>query len=288
MRNARPLVLSAVSLVLAALFGCAGAEIVPEIPGKPGVVYLPTSRPGTTFEAVKADMLGLLTGSIANRAIWLRRPTDDSELAPATYYFIDSTTILGDRMVFVAGSQPPYSILFEDLPGKEIAVKVVSAKYARRYVTEASGAGWRFHSYNLADAQRFADDLYFLQQAEAGSDIGMDLMTPAFEGQAANYRAAAAKPQVTEEQRRFIVQANALGQQKDYNGALELYGKALAVDAVAYPEAYYNMALLAAQKGRYRAAIGFMKKYLLLVPDARDARAAQDKIYEWEILMQKM
>jgi hypothetical protein len=25
-----------------------------------------------------------------------------------------------------------------------------------------------------------------------------------------------------------------------------------------------------------------MKKYLMLVPDAADAREAQDKIYEWE------
>jgi hypothetical protein len=25
-----------------------------------------------------------------------------------------------------------------------------------------------------------------------------------------------------------------------------------------------------------------MKKYLMLVPEAEDARAAQDKIYEWE------
>jgi hypothetical protein len=30
-----------------------------------------------------------------------------------------------------------------------------------------------------------------------------------------------------------------------------------------------------------------MKKYLLLEPDASDARGAQDKIYEWEIMTQK-
>jgi len=28
-----------------------------------------------------------------------------------------------------------------------------------------------------------------------------------------------------------------------------------------------------------------MKKYLMLMPDAEDARAAQDKIYEWELKM---
>jgi hypothetical protein len=30
-----------------------------------------------------------------------------------------------------------------------------------------------------------------------------------------------------------------------------------------------------------------MKKYLLIEPDASDARSAQDKIYEWEIMMHK-
>jgi len=28
-----------------------------------------------------------------------------------------------------------------------------------------------------------------------------------------------------------------------------------------------------------------MKKYLILYPDAPDARAAQDKIYEWELML---
>jgi hypothetical protein len=30
-----------------------------------------------------------------------------------------------------------------------------------------------------------------------------------------------------------------------------------------------------------------MKKYLMLVPDAADARAAQDRIYEWEGLARR-
>jgi len=50
----------------------------------------------------------------------------------------------------------------------------------------------------------------------------------------------------------------------------------------AYPAAYYNLALLLAQTQRFSKAIYNMKKYLMLVPEAEDARAAQDKIYEWE------
>jgi hypothetical protein len=40
--------------------------------------------------------------------------------------------------------------------------------------------------------------------------------------------------------------------------------------------------LLSAQIHNFNDAILNMKKYLMLVPDAEDARSAQDKIYEWE------
>jgi hypothetical protein len=43
------------------------------------------------------------------------------------------------------------------------------------------------------------------------------------------------------------------------------------------------MALIAAQMGMYKYAILNMKKYLMLTPSAEDARAAQDKIYVWEL-----
>lgn len=45
------------------------------------------------------------------------------------------------------------------------------------------------------------------------------------------------------------------------------------------------MALIAAEMKTYSYAILNMRKYLLLMPDAEDARKAQDKIYEWELNM---
>ena len=106
----------------------------------------------------------------------------------------------------------------------------------------------------------------------------------AFEETAAHYRSLVVKPSMTENQRRYIVQANALSQQKEYAKAISQYEKALALGVTSYPAAFYNMALLAAQEGRHCAAIANMKKYLLLEPEAKDARSAQDKIYEWEMM----
>ena len=66
-----------------------------------------------------------------------------------------------------------------------------------------------------------------------------------------------------------------------------LYLKAVELDPVSYPAAYLNLALLYAQQQRYNKAIAYMKQYLMLVPEAPDTRSAQDKIYEWEFMMQK-
>jgi len=103
-----------------------------------------------------------------------------------------------------------------------------------------------------------------------------------FKPMAEQYRQANPKPVLSESIRKFIVPANAESQNKNYKRAIELYQKAISIDPVAYPAAYYNLALLSEQFRFYGTAIFNMKKYLLLVPDATDARAAQDKIYEWE------
>lgn len=99
---------------------------------------------------------------------------------------------------------------------------------------------------------------------------------------AAQYRELQLKPPVSEEQRKYIVQANAFNEEKQYFKAIELYIKATGIDQTSYPAAYYNLALLSANLKRFQDAIYYMKKYLMLVPEAEDARKAQDKIYEWE------
>ncbi len=144
-----------------------------------------------------------------------------------------------------------------------------------------------FRATDLTTAQRLTDALFFRQQQVKNVMTQYDEQLVRFEPVAAQYRALAVKPAVSEEQRKLFVQANALAQQKEYGKALTQYEKAIALDRTVYPEAYFNMALLAAQEQRPVTAIFYMRHYLLLRPDATDARSAQDKIYEWEMLFQK-
>jgi tetratricopeptide (TPR) repeat protein len=136
-----------------------------------------------------------------------------------------------------------------------------------------------------SELEEFADYFFYFQHRFNVQQY--DSLTALFKPLAAQYCALKVKPQVSEVQRKYIVQANVLNQQKMYQKAIELYNKANEIDQTAYPAAYSNLALLSAQLYQFDAAIYYMNKFLLLEPEASEARSAQDKIYEWEIMMQK-
>lgn len=133
---------------------------------------------------------------------------------------------------------------------------------------------------NLNDAQSLADNIYYIQYPLINKR--RDSLIAQFKPIALKYNSLTEKPVVTEEQRRLFVQADKLNQQKNYIEAIKLYNKAITIDQTAFPEAHSNVALLYAQANFFDYAILCMKKYLLLEPEADDARNAQDKIYEWE------
>ncbi|MCX5721632.1 MAG: tetratricopeptide repeat protein [Nitrospirae bacterium] len=95
------------------------------------------------------------------------------------------------------------------------------------------------------------------------------------------YQAAAVKPQLPETARQLMVQANGAVRDKDYQEATDLYEQTLVL-APWWPEGHFNLALVLAETDDPDRAIVEMKRYLALAPTAPDARAAQDKIYDWQ------
>ena len=100
------------------------------------------------------------------------------------------------------------------------------------------------------------------------------------------YRRMPVKPSLPEEARKYKVQAERAVENKRFGEAADRYADAL-VAAPWWPEGHFNRALILGEMGHYGKAIKEMKKYLMLVPDAADARAAQDRIYEWEGLARR-
>lgn len=166
----------------------------------------------------------------------------------------------------------------------EDSVWVRDLNSAVRYYTRATGVGsgsgivYRFVRDQEEVARRCADALYVLRQGippESAEEA------EAFKVVAEKYRAAAPPPEFPEEARRALVQAESAVREKRLEDAVDRYGEALKI-AAWWPEGRFNRAMILGDLERYTEAMREMKRYLVLVPRAFNARDAQDKIYEWE------
>jgi formylglycine-generating enzyme required for sulfatase activity len=143
------------------------------------------------------------------------------------------------------------------------------------FVGSADGANRRGNI--LVNVQKCLAVVFCLICAPAFADNTND----PFQEIAARYLAANPKPVLSEEAHKFKVQAEFAVQEKRLDKAIELYGKALDI-APWWPEGHFQLALVLGETKKYREAMREMKRYLLLAPDAPEAREAQDKIYQWE------
>lgn len=96
----------------------------------------------------------------------------------------------------------------------------------------------------------------------------------------------AMKLALSEEARKYKVQAEGAVRDKKFKEAADLYGKVIGV-VPWWPDGHFNCALVLSEIGDYEMAMREMKRYLQIVPNASNARAAQDKIYDWERLDSK-
>ena len=226
------------------------------------------------IRAAKADIAVLLKKMIM---VWELKPG-----ANIYSYWANTkgTLVLDDRIEFRRDNRETIVLCFAALTDCQITINYDAVnKFDRVFFNNLQvvipGKG---------NGRKLFDD-FMLIQNQLIANRNAEL--PLFEPIAAQYRALKVKPAISEEQRKFIVQANGFNEQKAYDRAIELYKKAIEADQTAYPAAYSNLALLSAQLYQFNAAIYYMKKYLMLEPEAADARGAQDKIYLWQAQLGK-
>jgi tetratricopeptide (TPR) repeat protein len=107
-----------------------------------------------------------------------------------------------------------------------------------------------------------------------------------FERVARAYREAQPRPAYPESARRLKVQAEAAVREKDFKDAAKLYQEALEI-VPWWSEGRYNRALIMGELKDFAEATTEMRRFLILSPESPEARAAQDKIYEWERRVRK-
>ncbi|MBL0224473.1 MAG: tetratricopeptide repeat protein [Geobacteraceae bacterium] len=286
------LIMPVVILLLSLLSGCVRAHLIIDADGP--VYYPKTPQGASTVDAAEKELSLLLQRSPV-RIIYhatakfpnltdLKNYVDNTKpsLGKATHlWYQPDDPILqidADGIDISQGKMylPIFPLYLEELPGKPITLKGKRIQLPNSidvYVIDG-----------VEKAQTIMDYLYFIQK-EMESERRNHFAD--FEKKATVYRGLPTKPQMGEEQRKLVVQANAFTQQKNYDMAIEKYLQAIKLDSTSYPAAYYNLALLYAQTNNPYRAVFHMEHYLLLEPDAKDARSARDKIYEWEGLLQK-
>ena len=165
------------------------------------------------------------------------------------------------------------------IPLSAIQVEVERFGFGSETGIRLSGGWWIWMGRNFEGAKQIADALFVLKKYASGYE---DPRVEAdFQNAAQVYRESSTKPEFPEAARRYRVRAEAAVRDKEFEDAADNYAEALRV-AQWWPEGRFNRALILAELKRYPEAMREMKRYLLLVPDAPNARAAQDKIYEWE------
>lgn len=138
------------------------------------------------------------------------------------------------------------------------------------------GADHSLAFHGFPTAIKYADALYLLAQPRLRQEPSADTL---FLDAVKRYRAD--QQRYAENTRRVQVQVESALKAHNTIAAAMLYRDALTT-AAGWPEGHFNLALLYGELEFYPDAINEMKRYLYLVPNAPDARAAQDKIYEWE------
>jgi len=134
------------------------------------------------------------------------------------------------------------------------------------------------HEITDPESKQLADAFIVLKSAAAKISADSEAR---FQEAARAYLAAAVKPPLPETARRFAVQAQGAVRDNDFTAAADYFKQSL--DAAPWwPEGHYQRAILLSGVDDFGGAIVEMKRYLTLAPNAANARAAQDKIYDWE------
>jgi len=129
--------------------------------------------------------------------------------------------------------------------------------------------------------------LYVLQQNAIKQKNELAEYDARFAASLADYRKkAATNTALPEEANKYKAQAEGAVRDKAFDDAADYYAEALKI-VPWWPAGHFNRALVLGESGDYELAQREMKYYLQLVPGAQNARAAQDKIYDWARLDSK-
>lgn len=214
---------------------------------------------------------------------------------------LEKARTTGADGIETADSAAAKAILVNEMQGPLLPLRrrldreVVAANAAR-----AAGLLGDAQQAMLQGDRRLAFDRFVLAYRQAPD---RETRHQSIQGLAALLPGLPARPEVPEAVRRLLVKAQVLAEEKDYEGAIEIYWQAIG-EVPWFAQLHHDRAVLIAQVAenqaraengnlrdvvaRYDAAIEEMQRYLILAPQDKNARASQDQVYQWEIKRERV
>jgi tetratricopeptide (TPR) repeat protein len=217
-------------------------------------------------------VLGTMKARDARRVLASLKTIPISDCYGCNYWYASRMRFVGgDIELQPADGKPPIVTPFRSVP------KIDAGLLRGAVAIHIGNDKWIWKDEE--PGKRLAEALLVLRREHEGYENPN--VEKQFQQAARAFRESGRESVFPEEARRFRVQAEAAVRAKDFEAAADAYDEALQV-APWWPEGHFNRALVLGETGAYQRAIVEMKRYLQLVPEAANARAAQDKIYEWE------
>ena len=238
----------------------------------------PTVPPPQHYRT-SSQTVSTLTDSLDALAV-LQQSVRDSSTPCAWGKSKTTFSISGTKIQFTCSDGSQQIVRYSEAPEAEVISDFKTCPVmACVKLHEKNGATLvnELYSGRVKSAKEFADAWYVLAQPRKLQDPATDSV---FSDTVTRYRAE--QQTYAETLRRVQVQVESALKEHRVLEAATLYRDALK-SAAGWPEGHFNLALLYGELEFYTDATNEMRRYLFLVPTAPDARAAQDKIYEWEL-----
>ena len=266
------------ALALLSAAGCMSSA-PPPAPMTPLVVTSATDWPTAKRNLEVALRRSVRPGS------WYRsqEPIKSLRIRPDHFSFVDAGVARSD--VTASRRDEPYSLRrvfrFAEMGQPRREGSAVLIQGTRNPVLQLPGSGplavdWFFFA-TRADAEAFATAL---REAYAAAQTA-SYTEQKFAQQALAWRAANSKPSLTASADRHQVLAEAAVRDKNFEEAIEHFEAALETDPT-WPSGNFNLALLFEATEDWSEAVRYMRRFLLLEPESREAPAARQKLIIWE------
>lgn len=277
-------------LPAASLFFATSTAFAQRAPSNPPVIFTPSGTEVVPWTVARENLVRALQGARLPRPTANRLRNEYRDYArrvrvnPQHVSFSDSREAGARRVVrFAEGDLVLIDMWLDKVWGAGIPLRASSAsgRRSRTQRYDDTTEYFRFYFSSRSDAEALLQAWHDARLSAARADPSADDSEAEFARRAAVWRARHPSPPLSEAANRHRLLAEDATRARDYDRAIEGFEAALETDPT-WPSGNFNLALLYEAVEDWSEAARYMRRFLLLEPDGREATAAKEKIILWD------